>query len=89
MSKEVFKILLAGASGVGKTTLLKQIAKEKPKKDEKKTIGVDFYQHEVLIGEKKYNLQFWDLKGGEEFEFLFENYVKGAIAVIIVSIGPD
>jgi small GTP-binding protein len=84
MSKGTFKILVVGASGVGKTTLLEQIVKNKPKKDHKKTIGVSFYLHEVLIDDKKYTLQFWDFMQKERFEFLFKTYLKGANAAIIV-----
>jgi len=78
------KILVVGASGVGKTTLLEKVIKVKPQKDTAKTIGVTFYQHEVRVDDKKYTLQFWDFVGNEKFEFLFRNYVKGTNAAIII-----
>jgi len=84
MSKDTFKILVVGASGVGKTTLLEQIVKYKPKKDTVKTIGVKFYLHEVLIDDKKYTLQFWDFIENERFEFLYKDYFRGANAAIII-----
>ncbi len=84
MTRDSFKILVVGASGVGKTTLLEKVIKGKPQKDTAKTIGVKFYQHEVLIDDKKYSLQFWDFVGNERFEFLFRNYVKGTNAAIII-----
>ena len=84
MTKNIFKILVVGASGVGKTTLLEKVIKHKPQKDAAKTIGVKFYLHEVLIDDKKYTLQFWDFVGKERFEFLFRNYVKGTNAAIII-----
>jgi small GTP-binding protein len=78
------KILVVGASGVGKTTLLEKVIKVKPQKGTAKTIGVTFYQHEVRVDDKKYTLQFWDFVGNEKFEFLFRNYVKGTNAAIII-----
>lgn len=84
MTKASFKILVVGASGVGKTTLLEQIVKGKSKKDAKETIGVSFYTHEVYIDDEKYLLQFWDFIQKERFEFLFRTYVKGTNAAIIV-----
>ena len=82
--KYVLKILVVGASGVGKTTLLEKVIKHKPQEDTKKTIGVNLYPHEVLIDDKKFTLQIWDFVEDERFEFLFKNYVKGANAAIVV-----
>lgn len=76
---------MVGSSGVGKTTLLKQIGnKLEIHKDSKKTVGVEFYNYEIISDGKKYTLQFWDFAADKRYEFLFKTYVKGISAAIII-----
>lgn len=97
MSENVFKILVVGASGVGKTKLLSNFAeytyKESTQREdiiknvsyifrEKKNIGI--LGLDFILNDKKYRFHFWDFKGDEKLEFLSEYYFKGASGALMV-----
>jgi len=82
MSKDTFKVLVVGASGVGKTTFTAPFMKSVT--DTRLTVGVDFYQHEIIVDKKKYRFQFWVYDDDEKFEFLHKTYCRGANAAIII-----
>ena len=76
---------MVGASGVGKTTLLKQLGyKLEIHKDSKKTVGLEFYNYEIIGDDKKYLIQFWDFAADDRFEFLYKDFFLGAKAAIII-----
>ena len=68
--KYIFKVIVAGAGGVGKTTLLHRIVHDKFLSDTKMTIGVEFFLLNMAVdnpsveGENiEINLQLWDFGG--------------------------
>ncbi|MFX1553790.1 MAG: GTP-binding protein [Promethearchaeota archaeon] len=88
MSKEkfedIFKIVVFGASGVGKTTLLKQFSDKPLHEDTAQTVGVDFFIKSVNVDGKDYKLQFWNIIDDEKFGSLQTLYYTGASAVFLV-----
>jgi small GTP-binding protein len=77
------KILVAGASQVGKTSLVhKYVFKDFI--DVSPTIGVNFAQKIVHGEEGPLNLSIWDLSGENRFRFLMPQFCFGASAVILV-----
>jgi small GTP-binding protein len=76
--KYLFKIVLGGEGGVGKTTLLYRLKTGSFMEDTKMTIGVDFYPHNVKYKGHDVTLQIWDLGGQDRFQFMHQNYCKGA-----------
>jgi small GTP-binding protein len=74
----MFKIVLFGDGGVGKTTLISRYLTGVFRSDSTITIGVDFHVKKVDIDGKRVSLQIWDFAGEERFRFLMPTYVVGA-----------
>ncbi|XP_073059481.1 ras-related protein RABC1-like isoform X2 [Primulina eburnea] len=79
----LFKLLLIGDSGVGKSSLLLSFTYD-TFEDLSPTIGVDFKVKHVTVGEKKLKLAIWDTAGQERFRTLTSSYYRGAQGVIMV-----
>lgn len=82
---DLFKLLLIGDSGVGKSSLLHRFADDDYKDDYISTIGVDF-KIKTLEGPdgKQMKLQIWDTAGQERFRTITSSYYRGAHGIIIV-----
>ena len=93
----LFKILLIGNSGVGKSSLLFRFSEDKWEKEFIPTIGVDFVSNIILIfykknkklktievDGKKAKLQIWDTAGQERFKNIQASYYKGANGILVV-----
>ncbi|MHA1339236.1 MAG: Rab family GTPase [Promethearchaeota archaeon] len=80
----VFKIVILGEGGVGKTTLLNRYLNGIFTPQQKMTIGVQFNVKNLTIGNKEIVIQFWDCGGEERFRFLLQSYLKGSSALIFV-----
>ncbi len=80
----LFKILLVGDSGVGKTCLLLKYTDDIYIGRYISTIGVDFKITTVKIGKYIVKLQIWDTAGQERFRTITSSYYKGANAAGIV-----
>ncbi len=75
------KISLVGFSGVGKTTITKLIRAEEIPVQHIPTITGDIAT--VKIGKLHFHL--WDFAGQEQFSYLWNNFIKGSDAVILVT----
>lgn len=81
----VIKIFIAGEGGVGKTTLVERLTKDRFVTDTILTIGVQHTLHNMISKSgKKYVFQIWDLGGEDRFKFIVPMYVKGSSGGIIV-----
>ncbi|XP_051692405.1 ras-related protein Rab-4B isoform X3 [Oryctolagus cuniculus] len=63
----LFKFLVIGSAGTGKSCLLHQFIENKFKQDSNHTIGVEFGSRVVNVGGKTVKLQIWDTAGQERF----------------------
>ncbi|MFX1466510.1 MAG: Rab family GTPase [Promethearchaeota archaeon] len=80
----IFKIIVAGEGGVGKTTLINRHATGQFKVDTRMTIGVGFLVFEVNHTlDETIKLQVWDFGGEKRFRFLLPTYCNGAHGVIL------
>ncbi len=59
----LYKVVVIGNSGVGKTNLFSKLCLNKFEPNSKPTIGVDFFFHDVTINDHKISIQFWDTAG--------------------------
>jgi Ras-related protein Rab-1A len=80
----LFKLLLIGDSGVGKSSLLLRFADDVFSDCYISTIGVDFKIRTVRVGEKTVKLQIWDTAGQERFRTLTTAYYRSAHGVILI-----
>ncbi|MHA2330250.1 MAG: Rab family GTPase, partial [Candidatus Hodarchaeales archaeon] len=82
-SKYIFKIIVVGEGGVGKTTFINRFANNKFVKDTKITIGAGFYSfHNEVYKDTIIKLQVWDFGGEKRFRFILPSYCHGAHGVI-------
>jgi small GTP-binding protein len=80
----LFKILIIGDSGTGKSNLLLRYVKDKFIPDMKSTIGVEFGSKYLTIDNIKVKAQLWDTAGQERYRAITSAYYKGAKGVLIV-----
>mmetsp|Transcript_6813 Transcript_6813/g.9421 ORF Transcript_6813/g.9421 Transcript_6813/m.9421 type:complete len:199 (+) Transcript_6813:109-705(+) len=80
----IFKIVVLGESGVGKTSLLLRYVENKFTIATKSTIGSDFLSKEIEVDGKPVVLQIWDTAGQERFQGLGTSFYRGADGVIFV-----
>ncbi len=75
------KISLVGFSGVGKTTITRLIRAEEILMEHIPTITGDIAT--IKIGKLHFHL--WDFAGQEQFSYLWNNFVKGSDAVLLIT----
>ncbi|KNB43844.1 GTP-binding protein [Blastocystis sp. subtype 4] len=80
----LFKIVLIGDSGVGKSSLLLRFADGAFTDSFISTIGVDFRFRTVEVLDKTVKLQIWDTAGQERFRTITSAYYRGADGIFIV-----
>ena len=81
---DLFKLVIIGDSGVGKSCLLLRFADDTFTENYYSTIGVDFRFKCLEIGDRKCKLQIWDTAGQERFKTVTSAYYRGADGIIIV-----
>lgn len=80
----LFKLVLIGDSGVGKSCLLLRFADDAFTESYISTIGVDFRFRTVKIDNKTVKLQIWDTAGQERFRTITSAYYRGADGIIMI-----
>ncbi|PRP79229.1 RAB18, member RAS oncogene family isoform 2 [Planoprotostelium fungivorum] len=80
---QIFKILMIGDSGVGKSSILLRFTDDDFEEDQPCTIGVDFKTKMVNLEGKRIALTIWDTAGQEKFRSLTSSYYRGAHGIII------
>mmetsp|Transcript_21727 Transcript_21727/g.40537 ORF Transcript_21727/g.40537 Transcript_21727/m.40537 type:complete len:208 (-) Transcript_21727:252-875(-) len=80
----LFKLVLIGDSGVGKSCLLLRFADDAFTESYISTIGVDFRFRTVKVEKKTVKLQIWDTAGQERFRTITSAYYRGADGIIMV-----
>ena len=79
----LFKIMLIGDSGVGKSSLLSKYVRDEFDKSYISTIGVDFRIKTVKHKNKIVKLQIWDTAGQERFRTITASYYRGAHGIVV------
>lgn len=80
----LFKLLLVGDAGVGKSSLLLSFTQGDFKEDQRNTIGVDLKVKFLNFRGSKLKLTIWDTAGQERFRTLTSAYYRGAHGIILV-----
>lgn len=80
----LFKLLLIGNSGVGKSCILMRYADNSFTENFFNTIGVDFKIKTITLNDQIIKMQIWDTAGQDRFRTLTSSYYRGAHGIIIV-----
>ncbi len=80
----LFKLLLVGDGGVGKTSLTRRYLTGLFDASTQLTVGADFYAKIVVLGNTRVFLQIWDFGGEERFRVLLPGYCNGAMGAIFL-----
>jgi len=80
----LFKVVIFGDTGCGKTTLRKRFMTDVFISDSSKTIGVDFETKVLEMDGLVIKLLIWDFAGEERFRFIFPEYINGAMGGILM-----
>jgi len=80
----LFKLLLIGDSGVGKTCVLFRFSEDAFNATFISTIGIDFKIRTIDLDGKKIKLQIWDTAGQERFRTITTAYYRGAMGIMLV-----
>lgn len=80
----LFKTVLIGDSGVGKSNLISRFTKDEFRLDSKPTIGVEFGYKNIKVRDKLIKAQIWDTAGQERFRAITSSYYRGALGAMLV-----
>jgi len=80
----LFKLLIIGDSGVGKSSILLRFSEDLFSGSYITTIGVDFKIRTISVDGEKVKLQIWDTAGQERFRTITSTYYRGTHGVIVV-----
>ncbi len=80
----IFKLIVAGDGGVGKTTLLRKFVTGTFDIATNMTIGVQWHVKETMVDGQAVSLQLWDLGGQDHFRFMLPSYTLGAKGALLL-----
>jgi len=80
----LFKVVLIGDSGVGKSNLLSRFTRNEFNLDSKSTIGVEFATRSIQVDSKTIKAQIWDTAGQERYRAITSAYYRGAVGALLV-----
>jgi small GTP-binding protein len=80
----IFKLVLIGDSGVGKSNIISRYVRNEFKVDTKTTVGVEFGAKKVEVGGLNIKAQIWDTAGQERYRAVTCAYYKGAKGALLV-----
>ena len=79
----LFKIIIIGDSGIGKSCILKRLIDDDFHDDHDVTVGVEFGSYLIKVQDKVLKLQVWDTAGQECFRSITKIFYRGAHVVIL------
>ncbi|VBB19039.1 ras-related protein RABB1b [Yasminevirus sp. GU-2018] len=80
----LFKCIVVGDSGVGKSSLLLQFTDKRFNNTHDLTIGVEFGAKTVFVKDRCVKLQVWDTAGQESFRSITRSYYRDACIALLV-----
>lgn len=84
MEEILFRILIVGDSGVGKSCILVRFTQGIFSTSTDCTIGVDFATKTIQLNNKQIKLQVWDTAGQEGFRSITRSFYRNADGIFLV-----
>jgi small GTP-binding protein len=79
-----YKIVVVGASSVGKSSIVQRLVQGTFSDDGTSTCGADFYTYSCPINNDSVKLQIWDTAGQERFRSISKSYFRNAVGAVLV-----
>ena len=79
----LFKVVLIGDSGVGKSNLLSRFTRNEFNLESKSTIGVEFATRSIQVDSKTIKAQIWDTAGQERYRAITSAYLRAFVLVLV------
>ena len=79
-----FKIVVVGASGVGKSAMVQRLIDNTFREEGQSTVGVEFKSFICPLQDQSVKLQIWDTAGQERFKSVSKAYFRNAVGAILV-----
>ena len=83
-SELLFKIVVLGRSGVGKTSIVRMLIDSVFEEQAISTNGVDYRSVEMEIDGAPVKLMIWDTAGQERYNAITKSYLRGSVGILIV-----
>ncbi|XP_021728560.1 ras-related protein RABA2a [Chenopodium quinoa] len=80
----LFKVVLIGDSGVGKSNLLSRFTRNEFCLESKSTIGIEFATRTLQVEGRTVKAQIWDTAGQERYRAITSAYYRGALGALLV-----
>lgn len=77
------KLVILGALGVGKTSLVHQYVNKKYNEDYRTTLGASIFSKIIEIDNTNLKLQIWDTGGQERFKAMVSAFYKGSDGCVL------
>jgi len=84
MEELVFKLVLLGDAGVGKSALVLRFVRDEWSESSESTIGAAFLSKSFTVDRAPVRCEIWDTAGQERYRALAPMYYRGAAAALIV-----
>ena len=84
MQIPLFKIIMAGESGVGKTAVIRRFCESAFETTQEKPKGIDFQVKQVDLSEGSVKLSIWEMVGNDRFSVVRTSFYRGAHAAALV-----
>ena len=82
--EQICKVVILGAAGVGKTSILNKYMYDNFPREYEVTVGIDFFTKKVQFENSTIALQMWDTAGQEKYQSLIPSYIRDTSVSIIV-----
>jgi small GTP-binding protein len=79
-----FKFIVIGASGSGKTSIVRRLCEGKYAKGLQSTVGIEYFTHVATVSGRTVKMMIWDTAGQERFYAVAKAYFRSAVGVILV-----
>ncbi|XP_023697711.1 ras and EF-hand domain-containing protein-like isoform X2 [Paramormyrops kingsleyae] len=80
----VYRLVLAGDAGTGKSSFLLRLSTNEFRGDIRTTLGVDMHIKKMLVDGEETTLQIWDTAGQERFRSITRSYFRKAHGVFLL-----
>ena len=84
MAETCFKIIVVGASGVGKTCITLRLVDGTFDESTQSKIGIQYRSYRLTLDDQPLKLNIWDTAGQERFKSISRSYFRDAVGAILV-----